>query len=102
MRKKGKILILVTIIIVLFLGIAIPKFSYTSQYDVPEGVWYESDALVSNPIEQIIVLGFKLVDNNLKDVSYHLEVKTIFGLTYADIYITDNGNYIERRLSFMN
>lgn len=101
MRKKRKVLIVITIIVVIALGIIIPKFSYTSQYDVPEGIWYESSALVSNPIDQVFVLGFKLVDVESKDISYHLEVKTIFGFTYADIYFTDNGSYIERKLTFL-
>jgi hypothetical protein len=95
-------LIVLSIVIVLVLGIVIPNASYNSQYDVPEGVWYESSALVSNPIERFIVLGFKLTEDHTKDISYHLEVKTIFGLTYADVYFTDNGSYIERRLSFLN
>lgn len=100
MKKSSKFLIV--LLIVVMMGIAIPQISYNSQYDVPEGVWYESEALVDNPIERIIVLGFKLVDEQSKEYSYHMEVKTIFGLTYADIYFTDTGSYIERKLPFLN
>jgi hypothetical protein len=102
MKKRSKMLIILTIVIVLVLGIAIPNVLFNSQCDVPEGVWYESSALVSNPIEQFLVLGFKLTEDHAKDISYHLEVKTIFGLTYADVYFTDNGSFIERRLLFLN
>ncbi len=66
-------------IIIIVLGIAIPEVSYNSQYGIPEGIWYEVNILVDNPLEQIIVLGFKSVEDQSKDYSYHIEVKTIFG-----------------------
>lgn len=102
MKKRNRFLIVLILVLILLLGIIIPKYIYTSHNEVPEGVWYAIIALVDNPIEKVIILGYDSVIEDSKEHTYHIKVKTIFGLTYADIYVTSNGSYIERRLSFLN